>query len=159
MQIYKIINKCRASNNKDLLSVFKFPNFFLTGIFPKYKQNVIKTPFEVVFSKSSKLLQLKHNYNQKFLYGDNYGYRSGLNEIMINHLKNKYFTLKKKLKLKKTDNFLDIGSNDATLLNFSNCNKYGVDPSIKKYLKYYKNTKIYISVFEKVFKKLKKKKI
>ena len=136
MKIFKSINACRVSKKKDLVSVFNFPNFFLTGIFPTKNQKIKKTPFEVVFSKSSKLLQLKHNYNQKFLYGDNYGYRSGLNKVMINHLSKKYLYLSKKLKLNENDKILDIGSNDSTFLNFSKSKKYGVDPCIKKYLKY-----------------------
>ena len=159
MKIYKSINRCRASNMRDLVTVFKKKNFYLTGIFPKKNQKILKTPFEVVFSKSSKLLQLKHNYNQKFLYGKNYGYRSGLNPIMIKHLKEKYFQINKRLNLKKKDKFLDIGSNDSTFLNFSNCEKYGVDPSIEKYLSHYKKeTYVYIDTFEEAFKKLKHKK-
>ena len=159
MKIFKSINACRVSNKKDLVTVFKFPNFYLTGIFPKQKQKILKTPFEVVFSKSSKLLQLKHNYDQKFLYGKNYGYRSGLNPIMIKHLRDKYFILKKKLVLKKKDKILDIGSNDSTFLNFSKCKKYGVDPSIKKFLKYYKkDTNYYIDTFENAFVKLREEK-
>ena len=68
----------------------------LTGVFPKNKnQKVLSLPFEVVYSKSSKLLQLKHNYNTKLLYGSNYGYRSGLNPVMENHLKDKASFLKK----------------------------------------------------------------
>ena len=159
MKIFKSINACRVSNKKDLVTVFKFPNFYLTGIFPKQKQKILKTPFEVVFSKSSKLLQLKHNYDQKFLYGKNYGYRSGLNPIMTKHLRDKYFILKKKLVLKKKDKILDIGSNDSTFLNFSKCKKYGVDPSIKKFLKYYKkDTNYYIDTFENAFVKLREEK-
>ena len=156
MKIFKSINKCRVSKKKDFISVFKFPNFYLTGIFPNKKQKILKTPFEVIFSKSSKLLQLKHNYDQKLLYGENYGYRSSLNPVMVKHLKQKYFILEKKLGLKKSDNFLDIGSNDSTFLNFSKSKRYGVDPSIKKFIRYYnKNTNVYIDTFENAFLKLK----
>lgn len=159
MKIYKSINRCRVSNMKDLVTVFKKRNFYLTGIFPKKNQKILKTPFEVVFSKSSKLLQLKHNYNQKFLYGKNYGYRSGLNPIMVKHLKEKYIKINKRLNLKTSDKILDIGSNDSTFLNFFKCEKYGVDPSIEKYLSYYKKeTHVYIDTFEEAFKKLKHKK-
>ena len=64
----------------------------LTGTFPKSKkQKIPKTPIEVVFSNKSKLLQLKHNYNSKILYGKNYGYRSGLNDLMVKHLKKNIF--------------------------------------------------------------------
>ena len=159
MKIYRSISTCRVSKKKDLVSVFKFPNYYLTGIFPSRNQKIIKTPFEVVFSKSSKLLQLKHNYDQNFLYGVNYGYRSGLNPVMIDHLKKKYFLIKKELKLRVNDKILDIGSNDSTFLNFSKCQKYAVDPSIKKYLIFYsKDTKIYIKTFERAYEEIKNNK-
>ena len=58
--IYKEINKCRISKKNDLVTIFKVNNFGLTGTFPKNKNvKLPKTPLHVVFSKSSKLLQLK----------------------------------------------------------------------------------------------------
>ena len=88
--IYETITKCRGSKKKDLVSVGKFDGMSLTGTFPKNQsQKIPHLPFEVVYSKSSKLLQLKHNYNPKLLYGDNYGYLSSLNPLMVNHLKKK----------------------------------------------------------------------
>ena len=94
---YQLIKRCRVSKKNDLVTVGKFPKMFLTGIFPKNKNKKIPTvPFEIVFSKSSKLLQLKHHYNPKLLYGKNYGYMSHLNPSMVNHLKKKSIYLKKK---------------------------------------------------------------
>ena len=138
--IYKAINKCRISKKKDLTSVAKFGKILLTGTFPKNKiQKIPSTPLEVVYSKSSKLLQLKHNYNPKILYGSNYGYRSGLNPIMVNHLKTKAIFLKKKINFNKNNFILDIGSNDGTFLNFFECkHAFGIDPTINKLKKYYK---------------------
>tara|TARA_Y100000590_G_scaffold464273_1_gene633322 strand:+ start:158 stop:1378 length:1221 start_codon:yes stop_codon:yes gene_type:complete len=154
------IQKCRISKKKDLVSVGKFKGLSLTGIFPKKQnQKIPYLPFEVVFSKSSKLLQLKHNYNPKLLYGDNYGYLSSLNPIMVNHLKNKSISLKKYIKFKKKDFVLDIGSNDGTFLNFfSGNNLYGIDPSINKLRKHYKiNINKIPLIFEKGFSLIKKK--
>ena len=74
------------------------------------------------------------------LYGDNYGYRSGLNSSMVYHLNNIVNTIEKKIKLKSNDIVLDIGSNDGTLLKcYKNKNiiKIGIDPTIKKFSKYY----------------------
>ena len=49
---YKKISKCRISNDKNLISIAKFPPMGLTGTFPKNnKKKIKKTPFEVVFSK------------------------------------------------------------------------------------------------------------
>ena len=95
---YQTIQKCRISKKRDLVSVGKFRKMSLTGIFPKNQnQKIPYLPFEVVYSKSSKLLQLKHNYNPKLLYGDNYGYLSSLNPVMIKHLKKKSSFLKRKM--------------------------------------------------------------
>ena len=158
--IYQTIKKCRVSKKRDLISVGKFNGMTLTGVFPKKRnQKIPHLPFEVVFSKSSKLLQLKHNYDTKLLYGDNYGYLSSLNPIMVKHLRKKTLFLRKKINYKKNDFILDIGSNDGTFLNFFNgTNLYGIDPSIKRLKKYYKkNIKTIPSIFEKGYKQIKKK--
>ena len=160
--IYKKISKCRVSDDKNLISVAKFPSMGLTGTFPKSKrEKIIKTPFEVMFSKKSKLLQLKHNYNPNILYGKNYGYRSGLNPTMIKHLRLKQQFLSNKFNISNSDLVLDIGSNDGTFLNFFKNNQrcYGIDPSIIKLEKFYKKKSNLIPLtFEKGFKKISKKK-
>lgn len=150
--MYQTIQKCRISKKRDLVSVGNFGNMYLTGTFPKSKnQKIPSLPFEVVYSKSSKLLQLKHNYDHKLLYGDNYGYLSSLNPVMVKHLKKKSLFLKKKINFKKNDFILDIGSNDGTYLNFfTGPNLFGIDPSIKKLTKHYKkNIKKIPYIFEK----------
>jgi len=160
--IYKKINKCRISDDKNLISVAKFPSMGLTGTFPKSRnEKILRTPFEVMFSKKSKLLQLKHNYNPSILYGKNYGYRSGLNPTMIKHLKLKQNFLTKKFNISSSDLILDIGSNDGTFLNFfkNSQRSYGIDPSIIKLNKFYKKkSNLISSTFEKGFKKISKKK-
>lgn len=150
-KIFSKITKCRISNDKNLIDVCNFGKITLTGIFPKNKKvKLKKTPLQIVFSKKSKLLQLKHNYNTKKLFGFNYGYRSSLNSSMKKHLKNKYDKLTKKINLNKNDNVLDIGSNDGTFLNFfeNNINKYGCDPTAKKFKKYYSSS---INIIPKIF--------
>jgi len=116
--ISKKIKKCRVCDDKNLISIKKFPNLGLTGVFLKKCQKTIITPLEVVFSKKSSLLQLRHNYNSNILYGNNYGYRSGLNPVMVNHLKSKAGYFSKFLKINHDTKILDIGSNDATFLKF-----------------------------------------
>jgi hypothetical protein len=73
------------------------------------------------------------------MYGDNYGYRSGLNESMVRHLTNKVKTLENLVKLTEKDLVLDIGSNDATLLKAytGKYRKVGIDPTGKKFKEYY----------------------
>lgn len=74
------------------------------------------------------------------MYGDNYGYRSSLNNSMVSHLKLKSKKLTSEYKFNINDNILDIGSNDGTFLSFfsKKFNLYGCDPTIKKFSKYYR---------------------
>ena len=147
---YIKINFCRFCKSKKISNVINLGNQYLTGIFPEKKnRKITKGPLIVSFCKDCHLLQLRHSYNLKELYGDNYGYRSSLNKSMINHLKKKFLYLKKEYNLKKTDLIIDIGSNDGTFLSFfSNFkNLIGIDPTIKKFSRYYKNNIKKISQF------------
>jgi len=157
MIISKKIKKCRISNDTNLILVSKFPKLALTGTFLRKGEKAIKTPMDIVFSKKSKLLQLNHNYNPNILYGKNYGYRSGLNPVMVRHLKDKYYYLEKIIELNDNSKILDIGSNDATFLNFfKSGKKYGVDPTIIKYKKFYsKKINIIPKTFQESFLQLK----
>jgi hypothetical protein len=73
------------------------------------------------------------------MYGDNYGYRSGLNVSMVNHLTNKIRMLESFAKLSESDIVVDIGSNDATALKAYSvkCKRVGIDPTGVKFRKYY----------------------
>ena len=108
------------------------------------------------------LVQLGHNFNLKYLYGPDYGYRTGINKTMLNHVKQVTKTLSKKTKLKKNNLVLDIASNDASLLNFYDKDiiTFGVDPILKKYEPEYKNINFKIADFfsaKKIREKTKKK--
>ena len=52
------------------------------------------------------------------MYGPEYGYKTSVSNLMVNHLKKKFDWIKKLKVLKKNPNILDIGSNDGTFLNF-----------------------------------------
>jgi hypothetical protein len=74
------------------------------------------------------------------MYGDNYGYRSGLNQSMVNHLSEKVRFLERIVSLQPNDVVLDIGSNDATMLkafSVSGIKRIGIDPTGNKFSKYY----------------------
>ena len=65
------------------------------------------------------------------MYGDNYGYRSGLNKSMVRHLTQKIRELERLAELKPGDTVLDIGSNDATSLkaySVPSISRIGIDP-------------------------------
>jgi hypothetical protein len=85
------------------------------------------------------LVQLKESISQELLFTNSYGYRSGLNKSMLNHLELIADQLKSKY-LNDGAKILDIGSNDGSLLNFftkSTTNLYGVDPISDSLSQYY----------------------
>ena len=86
------------------------------------------------------LLQLSHSYDLSELYGDNYGYRSGLNQSMVAHLTQKVHELERTAGITSGDTVVDIGSNDATLLKAyqtSSIQRIGVDPTGSKFRDHY----------------------
>ena len=74
------------------------------------------------------------------MYGENYGYRSGLNASMVAHLHNKVKRILGLVELNKGDLVIDIGSNDSTTLQAypsSGPVLVGVDPTGIKFHSYY----------------------
>ncbi len=156
------INKCRGCKKKTLKKLFSLGDMCFTGKFPRKDQIIKKKPISVVICSNCNLVQLNHTFDLKYLYGPDYGYRTGINKTMLNHVNGVAKKLSKKTKLKKNDSVLDIASNDGSLLNFYNKNIFtvGIDPILNKYIDQYKNINIKISDFfsaTKVKKKTKKK--
>jgi hypothetical protein len=135
------IERCRISGSKNLVSVLQLGEQVFTGIFPRsVSQPVPRGPLELLWCAESGLLQLGHSFDSAEMYGDNYGYRSGLNESMIRHLTEKVRYLSALTGLETGDLVLDIGSNDATLLKAyktPGLRRLGIDPTGKKFARYY----------------------
>ncbi len=153
---------CRNCKTKKLNFLFSLGKISFTGKFPKKNQRIKKAPLDLVMCKQCKLVQLSHKFNLRYLYGPDYGYRSGINTTMVNHLNKVVLQAIKKVKLKKNDMVLDIASNDGTLLkNYSNnIITFGIDPLVNKYKKNYKNINFKVSNFfsrKEIIKKTKKK--
>lgn len=136
-----IIKNCRLCKSKDLQKILDMGIMSFTGIFPKYKDEDIPSDnMSLAKCTNCGLVQLEQLYNLNILYGDTYGYRSGLNKSMEKHLNDIVSKCKRIVDLKDDDIVLDIGSNDGTLLNsygMKNINKWGIDPLIKKFHIYY----------------------
>ena len=141
MEMFNEITKCRVSQSPNLIPVLSLGEQYLTGVFPSERKDFIsKGPLDLVWCPDSGLLQLKQSYSFSEMYGDNYGYRSGLNTSMVQHLQNKIGHLEKLVSLSSGDLVIDIGSNDATSLqSYSNQGliRVGIDPVGKKFKKYY----------------------
>ena len=116
----------------------------LTGVFPaSLDQKVTTGPLRLVKCVGEGccgLLQLEHSYDLAEMYGDNYGYRSGLNASMVAHLRRKVNRIRSLIDLETGDLVVDIGSNDSTTLQaYGDCGLtlVGVDPTGLKFRDYY----------------------
>lgn len=143
--MYKKVEKCRICGNTHLERVLDLGEQMLTGIFPREKGAKVTTgPLRLVKcmgeDEACGLLQMEHSYDLGEMYGDNYGYRSGLNASMVAHLNNKVKRILGLVKLQAGDLVIDIGSNDSTTLQAypsSGPVLVGVDPTGVKFHSYY----------------------
>ena len=133
---YTEIDRCRISGSKNLVTVLSLGEQYLTGVFPKSaEEEITKGPLDLVWCPDSGLLQMRQSFSLEEMYGENYGYRSGLNGSMVKHLQQKSKTLEKIAKPTADDLVLDIGSNDATSLKAytGKFKKIGIDPTGNKF--------------------------
>ena len=140
----KIASKCRVCGSDELESVMSLGEQHLTGVFPKSIDEAITCgPVDLIRCSDSMgcgLVQLKQSYDLSEMYGLNYGYRSGLNQSMVQHLAAKVQKILDLDILKDGDIVIDIGSNDATTLKAYPRSKFelvGIDPTGIKFAEYY----------------------
>lgn len=144
-----MVNKleaCRICGGKELVKVLDLGVQTLTGVFPKsIDEKITAGPLILVKCTSANgcgLLQLGHSYDLEEMYGENYGYRSGLNSSMVAHLKSKVDRILSLKTLSEGSIVLDIGSNDGTTLGLypeSGLRLVGIDPTAAKFRSYYKS--------------------
>ena len=143
--MFSKVLKCRICGNTNLERVLDLGMQMLTGVFPCEKDlDITVGPLCLVKCTGGDnvcgLLQLEHSYDLEEMYGDNYGYRSGLNASMVSHLSNKVKKILDRVELSKEDLIIDIGSNDSTTLQAYPSNGMilvGIDPTGTKFSKYY----------------------
>lgn len=142
--MYTKIVKCRICDNSQLECVLDLGEQMLTGLFPREKDaKVTRGPLRLVKccggDDACGLLQLEHSYDLDEMYGENYGYRSGLNASMVAHLHAKVHRIKTLVKLCPGDLIVDIGSNDSTTLQAypHDLDLVGVDPTGVTFHRYY----------------------
>ncbi len=139
--IYRRISRCRACGSSTLVETLNLGQQALTGIFPRSISEAVETsPLQLVWCTDCSLLQLAHSCEPTVMYGANYGYRSGLNRSMVDHLGRKAQALEAIGALKSGDAVLDIGSNDGTLLSAyrtKGVRLIGIDPTAEKFREHY----------------------
>lgn len=142
--MYKKISACRICGNTHLECVLDLGEQMLTGVFPRERgAQVTVGPLRLVKcvggEEACGLLQMEHSYDLGEMYGENYGYRSGLNASMVRHLQAKVARIRSMVTLNPGDLVVDIGSNDSTTLQAypKDLDLVGVDPTGVKFHQYY----------------------
>ena len=131
----KTINRCQISKKKDLTKILSLG--YLPPVNNYYSINSNKNeeiffPAELMYSKSSKLVQLSTIVDKEIIFPKSYPYTSSTTKILRENFKELYVESEKMLNLKNNSLVIDIGSNDGNLL--SNFNKkykvLGVTPEL-----------------------------
>lgn len=143
--MYTEISCCRICGNEQLDTILDLGHQALTGVFPKTAtEQVLTGPLEVVKCSEENggcgLVQMRHSYPLGEMYGENYGYRSGLNQSMVKHLHHRTACARAIADPQPGDIILDIGSNDSTTLRSYGDVGYrliGMDPTGVKFHSYY----------------------
>jgi NDP-4-keto-2,6-dideoxyhexose 3-C-methyltransferase len=137
------ITACRVCGNRELVEILDLGEQSLTGAFPRdISESIERGPLRLVKCEGPGvcgLVQLAHSYDSDELYGDNYGYRSGLNLSMVRHLQGKVDRILSGFDLAPGSLVVDIGSNDGTTLAAypNHFRRIGIDPTSSKFLEYY----------------------
>lgn len=141
------VKSCRICGNPDLAPILSLGVQALSGRFPsKDEPDPPKAPLGLVKCNDTNnpnscgLLQLKYSVFPDELYSHDYGYRSGINQTMKLHLEGIVRRVQEIVDLHANDAVLDIGSNDATLLNsyeIPGLQKIGIDPTGEQFLESY----------------------
>jgi len=154
------VTACRICNGSISL-IQNLGNFYSCGTFPSVGHDSPELGvLELTICTDCTLVQLSCNFDSTTLYTKSYGYRSSLNDSMVAHLNEIAQNSMKFFKDFEQVNHLDIGSNDATLINLiksthSNVSKVapkrvtstGVDPSGSGFKQFYTESELVIEPF------------
>jgi hypothetical protein len=134
-----MIKKCRVCGSQKIKIVLSLGNQYLS----EFRKDDVKSPLfplDLVVCKECGQVQLGESVPSELLYTDNYGYRSGINDTMRKHLS---ALTEEAYKIMPMGPFVDIGSNDGTLLKSypDVASRIGFD-LVSKFSDDYKNTDI-----------------
>lgn len=135
------LTDCRICHGDTFESIVDLGQMAQGGLFPPIGTDAPTLPLHLVQCLACGLVQLGDRLDVSQLYGDHYGYRSGLNASMAQHLTDIVTTEVPKWINATRGAYaaLDIGSNDGTLLSAypSLVRRVGIDPSMKALSRYY----------------------
>jgi 2-polyprenyl-3-methyl-5-hydroxy-6-metoxy-1,4-benzoquinol methylase len=116
----KTIDRCQISGAKDLKTILSLGYLPPVNKLKKIDSLLCEDiffPAELVFSKKSKLVQLKTIVKKEILFPKEYPYTSSTTKILRENFKELYKDCKKIVNISSNDLIIDIGSNDGNLLN------------------------------------------
>ena len=116
----KIINKCQISGVKDLKTIISLGFLPPVNKMQKINSRSEETTFfptNLMYSKSSKLVQLNTLVDKNILFPKEYPYTSSTTKILRENFKQLYKECSSLVNLKFDDLIVDVGSNDGNLLN------------------------------------------
>ncbi len=128
---YTTIKKCRVCKCGKLKSILSLGDLCVSTFVNNPREKVVKAPLELVLCERCTLLQLRDTAPQELMYSRHYWYRSGLNTVIINDLKEITEVASSMANLEANDIVLDIGANDGTMLDFypKNLIRVGCEPA------------------------------
>jgi SAM-dependent methyltransferase len=121
---------CRVCQSP-LTDLFSLGNIRVSDFIKSDEIDILpKVPLDMCLCESCGLVQLKHTVPSDLMYRK-YWYESGTNNSMKKQLKHIVSSINEVMNLDLNDVWLDIGSNDGTLLSFvpSKVKKIGIDPN------------------------------
>ena len=129
----KTIDRCQISGIKDLKTILSLGYLPPVNKLKKINSTLSEDSFypaELMFSPSSKLVQLSTIVNKKILFPKEYPYTSSTTKILRENFKELYGECINIINVSSRDLIIDIGSNDGNLLNnFKNNHKVlGITP-------------------------------
>ena len=134
---------CRICKEAEFDEIIDLGNQIITSRFPKVGDKTTPTGMIcLIMCKKCQLVQLRDTTPSTEMYEHFYGYRSGINATMRNHLAAFNQELQSKVDLIAGDSVLDIGSNDCTFLaNYpDHVTRYGCDPTGIQFNEFYNDT-------------------
>ncbi len=148
------ISRCQVSGKSDLKTIISLgylPPVNKMQKVGKKKEESIFFPVDLVYSKTSKLVQLNNLVDKSILFPKEYPYTSSTTKILRENFKELYKECCKLINLNSDDLIIDIGSNDGNLLNnFKNNHKVlGVTPENIGKVAIKKGIKTLIKYFDK----------
>lgn len=126
----RTITECRACASNELEEIFDLGTQYVSD-FREDDSKPAKYPLVAVICKDCMLVQLRHTASSGDMYHENYGFKSGISDSIRADLRSVVAEALKYHPLPR--NWLDIASNDGTLLSYvpKDAFRIGVDPITK----------------------------